>query len=62
MPSKDQYRGMEVAIQAGHLKGHHGVVKGTREEDGVVVVDVQTTTRVENSLIAFKVRDVKELR
>ena len=59
--TRDPYKGMQVAILAGSLKRHHGAIIGTRETDAGVLVDVQTTTRVINSVVPFRLQEVREL-
>jgi hypothetical protein len=60
MYTGDVYRGMEVTILEGDAKSHFGVVKGTRVKDGRTIIDVQTSTRTINTMIALDVSSVKE--
>jgi hypothetical protein len=61
LSSIDPYRGMEVSIHVGQFKGHHGTVKGSREKDGMTVVDIQSLTRLQNSMVTLDIQDVREL-
>ena len=59
---QDTYRFMEVKIHTGEYKAHCGVVLATRRRDGTTFVDVRTTTKLSNVMIALEVKDVTELQ
>lgn len=54
------YGGMEVVIDVGSLKMHHGVVKGTREKDGRIMIDVLTSTLLVNTMVSLDAESVRE--
>lgn len=54
------YGGMEVVIEVGSLKGHQGVVKGTREKDDRIMIDVLTSTQLINTMTSFDAESVRE--
>jgi hypothetical protein len=60
MYTGDLYRNMEVSIHEGDAKMHCGVVQGTRVKDGRAVVDVLTSTRTINTVIALDALSVTE--
>ena len=60
MYTGDPYKGMEVYIQQGDAKMHYGVVQGSRTKEDKVVVDVLTTTRTINTVVALDLDHVKE--
>lgn len=57
---RDPYRGLDVSVVAGSFKLHCGVVKGTRDKDGKVMVDVQISTQMQQKLVSFGVEEVRE--
>jgi hypothetical protein len=59
---RDPYYQMDVMINVGDCKGHAAVVIGTRQTASNVLVDVRTTTKVENALLTFDQRDVTHLQ
>lgn len=58
--SRDPFIGLEVFIQAGPLKGHSGVVKGSRGDDGKEVIHVQTTTQVQSTTVSIPIAHLCE--
>jgi hypothetical protein len=53
---------MEVIIQVGDCKSHHAVILGTRRKEGKDIVDVRTTTKVENVVLSLDMGDVCHLQ
>lgn len=45
---------------AGSFKLHYGVVKGTREKDDQVMVDVLISTHMQNTLVSLCYEQVRE--
>lgn len=58
----DPLKDMEVVIQAGDCKSHHAVVLGTRRKEDNDVVDVRTTTKVENVTLTLDMGDICHLQ
>jgi hypothetical protein len=59
---QDPLKDMEVVIQAGDCKSHHAVVLGTRRKEDKDVVDVRTTTKVENVALTLDMGDICHLQ
>jgi hypothetical protein len=59
---QDPLKDMEVIIQAGECKSHHAVILGTRKKDNNDLVDVRTTTKVENVILTLEMNDVSHLQ
>jgi hypothetical protein len=53
---------MELVIQTGECKSYHAVVLSTRRKDDRDLVDVRTTTKVENVVLTLDVGDVSHLQ
>jgi hypothetical protein len=62
MYTGDMYKGMEVSIHEGDAKMHSGVIRGTRSKEGRVIVDVLTSTRTINTVVALDILSVRELQ
>jgi len=59
---RDPLKNMEVIIQVGDCKLHHAVVLGTRRKEDKDIVDVRTTTKVENVVLSLDLGDVCHLQ
>ena len=59
---RDPYEHMEVIINVGPCKGHNAVVLSSRKRDDKLLVDVRTTTKVENVLLTLDESDVSHLQ
>jgi hypothetical protein len=59
---RDPLKNMEVIIQVGDCKSHHAVVLGTRRKEDKDLVDVRTTTKVENAFLTLDMGDVCHLQ
>ena len=59
---RDPYLHMEVVINTGECKSHFGVVRGTRKQDDKTLVEVRTTTKVENVDLLLDMKDVTHLQ
>jgi len=59
---RDPLKDMEVVIQAGDCKSHHAVVLASRRQEDKDVVDVRTTTKVENIFLTLSMGNVCHLQ
>jgi hypothetical protein len=59
---RDPYEHMEVMINVGACKGHTAVILSTRKKDNRLLVDVRTTTKVENTVLTLDESDVSHLQ
>jgi hypothetical protein len=60
MYTGDPYAGMEVHIQAGHLKNFFATVKGTRTVNGAVLAIIRTDTLAVNHMSEINIEDLRE--
>jgi hypothetical protein len=61
MYTGDPLQGMEIIIQVGDLKMHHGVIiQTTLKKEGAVAIVVETTTRSVNTRITLDLTMVAE--
>jgi hypothetical protein len=59
---RDPYQDMEVIINVGECKSHVAVVRSTRKQGNTTLVDVRTTTKLENVDLTLEISDMTHLQ
>jgi transcription elongation factor len=59
---RDPCHDMEVVIKVGECKSHVAVVRSTRKQGDTTLVDVRTTTKLENVDLTLEISDMMHLQ